>query len=241
MSVSYKDLKGKKYLEPTKSFLESHLGIRFTHNSIAHCPFHDDTHPSFGIYLDDESEIRFHCLANCQPHSHWDIYDLIMYKEHCTFRQAQQRFAKFLGIKDFEFYRGRIHAYYDEPSGDSEEKEEPILEAEAEELTDRHKQALLEAADFYNRLLMDRKDRFERAWKYLSKRGLDEGVVEKFKIGFCPALEDQEYRGRALLNSHLQDFMKDVPYFQIFNRLSLFLLLNQPDSPMYQYYGKHID
>ncbi len=126
-------------------------------------------------------------------------------------------------------------------AGDGNGAEEPIAESDAGELTDRHREALLEAADFYNRLLIDRKDKFEKAWRYLDRRGIDEETVEKFKIGFCPALEDKEYRGRAFLNSHLDEFKKDAPYFQIFNRLSLFLLLNQPDSPSYQYYRKHID
>ncbi len=115
MPVSYKDLKDKSYLKPTKSFLESQLGIHFIHATGAHCPFHPDTRDSFRIRISKIGEIRFHCFGACNKD--WDIYDLIMLKEGCTFRQAQERFAKFLGIKDFEFHRGRINASYEEPSG----------------------------------------------------------------------------------------------------------------------------
>jgi DNA primase len=239
MPASYKDLKSKKYLDPTKFFLESQLGIRFIRPTAAHCPFHDDTKDSFRLRISKQNEIRFHCFGACGKD--WDIYDLIMEKEKCTFQQAQERFAKFLGIEDFEFHRGRINASYGEPSGDSKEAEEPIREVDAEELTDRHKEALLEAADFYNRLLMEGKDKFEEVWKYLHKRGIDGVTVGKFKIGFCPALEDKDYHGRALLKLHLDEFKKDVHYFQIFNRLSLFFLLNQTGSPIFHYYKKHID
>jgi DNA primase len=239
MPVSYKDLKDKSYLKHTKSFLESQLGIHFIHSTAAHCPFHDDTTDSFRLRISKQNEIRFHCFGACEKD--WDIYDLIMNKEHCTFRQAQERFAKFLGIEDFEFHRGRINASYDEPSGESMDEEEPIREIDAEELTDRHREALLEAADFYNRLLIDGNDEFKKVWNYLERRGIDKEAIKRFKIGFCPALEDEKYRGRAFLYSHLDAFKKDVLYFQIFNRLSLFFLLNQTGSPIFHYYKQHID
>jgi len=63
MPVSFKDLRNTKYLEPTKAFVESVLGIQFTGSSQAHCPFHDDRHASFGMYANKEGVIRFHCFA----------------------------------------------------------------------------------------------------------------------------------------------------------------------------------
>jgi hypothetical protein len=37
----------------------------------------------------------------------WDVYDVIMVRNKCSFRQAQQTFADFLGIKDFKPHRGK--------------------------------------------------------------------------------------------------------------------------------------
>jgi DNA primase len=79
MSVSCKDLKNKKYLEPTKSSLESRLGIRFIHSTAAHCPFYDDARDSFRLRISKENEIRFHCFGACEKT--WDIDDLIMLKK----------------------------------------------------------------------------------------------------------------------------------------------------------------
>ena len=51
MSISFKDLKNKRYLESTKGFVESLLNIEFLKDSnSAHCPFHDDRTNSFRMY-----------------------------------------------------------------------------------------------------------------------------------------------------------------------------------------------
>ena len=88
---------------------------------------------------------------------------------------------------------------------------------------------------------MDRKDKFERAWTYLRRRQVDEETVRKFKIGFCPALEDKEYRGRALLNTNLDGFMADFRRFHDYYRASIFRLLDDLTTPAYSYYRNHID
>ena len=48
----------------------------------------------------------------------------------------------------------------------------------------------MEAADFYNHLLIDGNDEFKKAWRHLDGRGIDEETVEKFKLGFFPPLRD---------------------------------------------------
>lgn len=98
MSVSCKDLKSKKYFEPTKGFVESLLNIEFidSGSNRAHCAFHEDRRDSFRIYVDGKDKIRFHCFGACNRD--WDVYDLVMLKEKCSFPDAQVRFAKFLGI-----------------------------------------------------------------------------------------------------------------------------------------------
>lgn len=238
MPVSYKDLKDKSYLKATKSFLESHLGIHFISAYGAHCPFHHDRKDSFRIHISKAGEVRFHCFGACEKD--WDIYDLIVLKEGCTFRQAQETFAKSLGIEieDFKFYKGRTNASYKDPEGDVEE---PIVEADTADLTNRHREALQHAAHFYNSLLTDRNDEFQRAWTYLRRRQVAEETVKRFQIGFCPPLEDKKYRGRALLNTNLDGFMADFRRFHDYYRASIFRLLNDLTTPAYSYYRNHID
>jgi DNA primase catalytic core len=238
MPVSYKDLKDKSYLNSTKSFVESHLGIHFISAYGAHCPFHHDRKDSFRIRVSKAGEVRFHCFGACEKD--WDIYDLIMLKEGCSFRQAQETFAKSLGveIEDFQFHKGRTNAFYKDPEGDVEE---PIVEADTADLTNRHREALQHAAHFYNSLLTDSNDKFQRAWTYLRRRQVDEESVKRFQIGFCPPLEDKEYRGRALLNADLDKFIADFRRFHDYYRASIFRLLNDLTTPAYSYYRNHID
>jgi DNA primase len=240
MPVSWKDLKTKKYLEPTKSFVDSVLGIQFTRSSQTHCPFHDDRHASFGMYLNKGGYIRFHCLANCQGRADWDIYDLTMRKLGCSFHEAQKKLSKFLEIKDFTFYHGRKRDL-DSEENPEQEPDDPIVEADVAPLTDAHRKAMEDAASFYHDLLFSRRDKFERVFGYLQRRGLEEDTIKRFKIGFCPPLEDEEYKGRALLNKHFRSFMGNVDDFNLYYKTSLLKLLNDLTVPGYLYYRQHID
>ena len=149
MSISYKDLKNKKYLEPTKAFVEELLNIRFLDKSRAHCPFHNDTKDSFRIYVDGKDEIKFRCFGACEDN--WDVFDLIMMREKCSFRGAQERFASFLGLDQVEFYTKRKVNGEDKKEGETPEKEpnETVLEVGSENLTDKHREVMADAAKFY--------------------------------------------------------------------------------------------
>jgi DNA primase catalytic core len=246
MATSFKDLKNKKYLESTKRFAESLLNIQFLKDSnSAHCPFHDDKSDSFRIYTDGKDDIKFHCFGACEDN--WDIYDLIMRKKKCSFQDAQVRFAKFLKIDNIELYKGdKQDLDRQEQEKEREEIEEPVLELDTKGLTDKHREAIQDAAEFYNNLLLTKKDKFEKVFKYLESRGVDEETIKSFTIGFCPSLEDEEYEGRALLRSHLQEFKEDYHYFQYFNKASLFKVLNDQtikdrNPNVYYYYLRHID
>jgi DNA primase len=107
--TTYKNLKSVKYMDATINYAEGLLDIKFkrTGNNrySAHCPFHFDKKDSFRVYVDGRDEIKFHCFGECNMN--WDIYDVIMVKNKCGFRQAQQTFADFLGIKDFKPYEGK--------------------------------------------------------------------------------------------------------------------------------------
>ena len=43
----------------------------------------------------------------------WDIYDVIMVKNKCGFRQAQQTLVDFLSIKDFKPHEGKYTNIHD--------------------------------------------------------------------------------------------------------------------------------
>jgi len=246
MTVSYQDLKHKTYLEPTKVFVESLLKINFVGSDRAHCPFHNDKTDSFRIYVNGRDEIRFHCFGAC--HGDWDVYDLIMRKEHCSFTQAQRTFASFLGIDTIEVHKG------DKKKLDAQERieeelkeiEEPVLRLETDGLTDKHRNAIQDAAEYYHNLLLKDKERYQTVFSYLEKRGVDEETIRSFAIGFCPSLEDEVYEGRALLKKHLHEFIDDYLSFQYFNKTSLFRVLDdqsikERNSNLYTYYVSHID
>ena len=212
MSISFKHLKNKRYLESTKGFVESLLNIEFLKDSnSAHCPFHDDRTNSFRMYTDGKDDIKFRCFGACEDN--WDIYDLIMRKERCSFQKAQVRFAKFLKIDDIQLYKSNKQDLdKQEQEEEEEEIEEPVLELDTHGLTDKHRQIIQEAAEYYNNLLLTEKDRFEKIFRYLKSKGVDEEIIKRFTIGFCPALEDEKYEGRALLKSHLEEFNKPHNY-----------------------------
>jgi len=156
-----------------------------------------------------------------------------MLKDHCDFPQAQKKFAEYLGLRDVEFHRGR-YQYHDERSI---EQEEPIACVDDEDLTNEHRQVLQESAEFYNNLLLSRKEEFEKVIKYLKKRGVGEDTIRKYNIGFCPALKDEKYEGRALLNQYVDKFKDDLTLYQCFRRAGLFLLLDEDHI----YYKQFID
>jgi DNA primase len=89
-------------------YTESPLGIRLKrtreHRYSGYCPFHADTKDSFRLYVDRNDVVRFHCFGECN--GDWDIYDVIMLREKCSFREAQKVWADYLGIQDVIFYAG---------------------------------------------------------------------------------------------------------------------------------------
>ena len=142
MPLTYQDLKNRRYLEPTRNFAESVLNLKFLNGDRSFCPFHNDTKDSFRIYVNGKDEVRFHCFGECGKD--WDIYDIIMLKDNCNFRQAQMKFAKHLGIKDVEFHKGRYQYHVADETEQNEHQDEPVTSVDDEDLTDEHRKVLLE-------------------------------------------------------------------------------------------------
>ena len=224
--TTYEDLKSVKYIDSIINFAEGLLGINFKRTGnkrySAHCPFHFDRKDSFRVYVDGKDEIKFHCFGECNMN--WDIYDVIMIRSKCSFRQSQQTFADYLGIKDFKPYGGKSTSI---PDFDQlKEPDEPIEFAEPEKLAPEVVDALRDASVFYHKMLINNEDRFHKVHKYLHRRGVDTDLIQKFNIGFAPTLKDEKYLGRALIWNYLDRFEADYTAFYPFNKGSLVRLLN---------------
>ena len=131
---TYHDLKSVKYLDVTVTFVEQLLDVRFNKTGAnrfsAYCPFHNDMKDSFRVYVDGKDEVRFHCFGECAVD--WDVFDVIMARKKCGFKQAQQIFARHLGINDFHTY-GNDTTDTASPE-DLKEPDEPVGFIEPKEL-----------------------------------------------------------------------------------------------------------
>ena len=238
---THNDIKTAAYLDPIINYAEAHLGIRFKrtgdHRYSAFCPFHADTKDSFRLYVDGNDVVRFHCFGECK--GDWDIYDVIMLREKCSFRQAQQIWADYLGLKDVNFYRGESQHI---PEPDAEPEPDDSVEfLEPAEPDDQIKATLAEAAGFYNELLLSDPEKYSKVLTYLARRGVEKSIIERFQIGYSPAYADAEHRGRALINAFLERFDDDYRTFRHFQDGCLVRLLNDKGARGYGYYLQQID
>ena len=238
---THNDIKTVAYLDPMINYAETQLGIRFKptgkYRLSAFCPFHADTKDSFRLYVDGNDVVRFHCFGACG--GDWDIYDVIMLKEKCSFRQAQQLWADYLGLKDVIFHRGQSQSI---PEPDAEtEPDNAVSFLEPVEPTEQIKSTLAEAATFYNKLLFSVPEKHSKVLTYLARRGLERPIIERFQIGYSPAYADKEYFGRALINGFLDRFDEDYLTFSHFQDACLVRLLNEGTAGGYGYYRQQID
>jgi DNA primase catalytic core len=238
---THNDIKTVAYLEPILNYAETHLGIRFRrageHRHSAFCPFHADTKDSFRLYVDGNDVVRFHCFGECK--GDWDIYDVIMLREKCSFRQAQQIWAEYLGLKDVDFFRGQSQHI---PEPDAEPEPDDSVEfLEPAEPDDQIKATLAEAAGFYNKLLLSEPEKHSKVLTYLAHREAEKSIIERFQIGYSPAYADKEYRGRGLINGFMDRFDADYRSFRLFQDGCLVRLLNDEGARGYGHYRKQID
>jgi len=236
--VTHQDLKSVKYIDSIVNFAESILNLDFEKTGknrySTYCPFHHDNKDSFRIYVNGKDEVRFRCFGACS--GDWDIYDIIMIRNKCRFRDAQKTFAEYMGVKDFVFHdKNRYSAEEDD------EPDEPVTIDQPESIDPTVQTALGEASDYYNRLLIDNPTEFKNTFDYLRKRGLNSAQIERFNIGYAPALADERYAGRALLGRFLKRFLTDHTRFNSFCRAGLFRLLNDDSAKGSMFYKRYID
>jgi DNA primase len=125
------------------------------------CPFHQEKTPSFTV---DSSRGLFHCFG-CGVGG--DAIDFLMKQETLSFTEAVERLASRAGIE--LRYEGRSAG-----ERGSMGRKSRLVAAHAA------------AVDFYHHALVDSPDgRTARA--YLSSRGIDRAVAERFRLGWAPA------------------------------------------------------
>jgi DNA primase len=128
------------------------------------CPFHDERTPSFGI---DPVEKLYHCFG-CGEGG--DVFKFVMETEGLDFQSALESLAERAGVE--------IEAEEEDPRAAARRgREDRLL-------------ALLErTATYYVRVLWESREA-EEARTYLLGRGLSEGTLRQFRVGYSPSAWD---------------------------------------------------
>src|SRR4051812_41486739 len=129
------------------------------------CPFHDERSPSFGINPSEKVYYCFGCGAG------GDVFKFVMETEGLDFGAALESLA--------ERYRVPLERETEDPRDAAKrQRRERLL-------------ALLErTAAYYVRVLWESPDA-AAAREYLARRGLEEGAVRAFRVGFAPDAWDR--------------------------------------------------
>jgi DNA primase len=145
------------------------------------CPFHDERSPSFGI---DPTQKVYYCFG-CQASG--DVFTFVQETEGVDFRGALELLAERYGVE---------------------------LQLEAEDPADlerrKRRERLLEllsrTASYYERFLWESEEA-AHAREYLTGRGLEEGMLREFRVGYAPSAWD-----RVLLASRRGGFSEEELY-----------------------------
>jgi DNA primase len=128
------------------------------------CPFHDERSPSFGI---NPAEKVYYCFG-CQASG--DAFTFVMETEGVDFKGALELLA--------DRYKVALELEDEDPrAAEQRQRRERLLE-------------LLErTATYYARQLWESREA-RRAREYLSQRGLQEGTLREFRVGYAPSAWD---------------------------------------------------
>src|SRR4051812_48970934 len=133
------------------------------------CPFHDERTPSFGI---DPVEKLYHCFG-CGAGG--DVFQFVMETESLDFTGALESLADRYGV---------------ELERDTEDPRDIARRERRERLL-----ALLErTAAYYVRVLWESPEA-AGAREYLASRGLEEGALRAFRVGWAPTAWDRVGNG----------------------------------------------
>jgi DNA primase len=128
------------------------------------CPFHDERTPSFGI---NPAEKVYYCFG-CQASG--DVFTFVMETEGVDFKGAIELLA--------DRYKVALELEDEDPrAAEKRQRRERLLE-------------LLErTATFYARQLWESREA-ARARDYLAGRGMQEGTLREFRVGYAPSAWD---------------------------------------------------
>src|SRR5918997_792821 len=129
------------------------------------CPLHEERTPSFGI---DPVEKLYHCFG-CGAGGY--VFSFVMETEGLDFAGALESLADGYGVQ-------------------LEREAEDPREAARREQRDRLLALLERTAAYYVRVLWESPEA-EAAREYLASRGLEEGTLREFRVGFSPGAFDR--------------------------------------------------
>jgi DNA primase len=129
------------------------------------CPFHDERTPSFGI---DPVEKLYHCFG-CGAGG--DLFQFVMETEGLEFTGALESLADRYGVE-------------------LERETEDPRDAERRQRRDRLLALLERTAAYYVRVLWESPEAAD-ARAYLLGRGLQEGVLREYRVGYAPSAWDR--------------------------------------------------
>ena len=128
------------------------------------CPFHDERTPSFGI---NPAEKVYHCFG-CGAGG--DAFAFVMETEGVDFKGALELLA--------DRYNVALELEDEDPRA-----------AERRQRNERLLELLERTATYYVRQLWESREA-ARAREYLAGRGLDEGTLREFRVGYAPSAWD---------------------------------------------------
>jgi DNA primase len=148
------------------------------------CPFHNEKTPSFYVV---EDKGFFHCFG-CGAHG--DAIGFVMRADNLDFIAAVERLAGDAGI-----------AVPQQTPQDREraQRQKTLLEA------------LAAAADFYEKQLWGPSG--GRAREYLTRRGLDEETIRRFRLGWAP--DDRQALRRALSGEFPEALLREAGLLRV--------------------------
>ncbi len=133
------------------------------------CPFHDERTPSFGI---NPAEKVYHCFG-CQASG--DAFTFVMETEGVDFKGALEHLA--------DRYKVTLELEDEDPQA-----------AEKRRRRERLLELLERTATFYVRQLWETQEA-AKAREYLAARGLQEGALREFRVGYAPSAWDTVLNG----------------------------------------------
>ena len=125
-------------------------------NLTALCPFHNEKHPSFFVYPEQQS---WHCFGACSTGG--DVFSFIMKKEGLDFGEALRLLARRVGVVLPARYEGAAR----------QEEKEPYFSAN-------------EASALYYHNLLLNSPAAAKAKSYVEKRGFTAQTISDFQLGF---------------------------------------------------------